>query len=262
MSAPLPSRRRAKAALPAPESADLSTLAFAEKGGPLLAVVGVAGGAGTTSIAYLVAATAARESRGTPVMVCDLGGPQAGMRHLAKVSSAASVVDVARFLGEGKRPKGSPFAAGEFGVRVIATGPELDQPVPDEGVIRLIGDARKAHGLTVVDCGTLTRHSERIVLAMATHIMWVMPATQHGVQRAASLFEVLTQFLPGKEVVFARQDINGDRAAVTNIVQLAEARNATVVLMPHLDTLAEHDTEETIEDAATGLQAIGTVLHR
>jgi len=53
---------------------------------PLLAVCGVCGGAGTSTLSYLVARFAAAAARGH-VLVCDTGGPAGGLAACARVQS-------------------------------------------------------------------------------------------------------------------------------------------------------------------------------
>jgi len=56
------------------------------------------------------------------------------------------------------------FGVGQHGVRVLAAGPEFTSRCPDDRVKELVADAREVHGLTVVDCGTLAREADQVVL--------------------------------------------------------------------------------------------------
>lgn len=56
--------------------------------GPLLAVCGLTGGAGVTTLSYLIALAAARE-RADPVLVADMGGPSGGLAACAGVEVEA-----------------------------------------------------------------------------------------------------------------------------------------------------------------------------
>ena len=51
--------------------------------GSLLAVCGLCGGAGASTLAYLIAALRA-EQQGGPVLVCDTGGPAGGLAAYAE----------------------------------------------------------------------------------------------------------------------------------------------------------------------------------
>ena len=102
-------------------------LSFSRRGGPVFAIVGICGGAGATTVAYLTAAAAALEST-QPVLLADLGGPNAGIAAVARVHNH-SFTTVVEHLASGHRPLGAPFATGEYGMRVLAGPPELDQPV-------------------------------------------------------------------------------------------------------------------------------------
>ena len=58
------------------------------------------GGAGATSLAYLVALAAARQSTG-PVLVADTGGPSGGLAGLAGVEAPRSLPELASHLEAG-----------------------------------------------------------------------------------------------------------------------------------------------------------------
>jgi Flp pilus assembly CpaE family ATPase len=236
-------------------------LGFSSRGGPLVAVAGMCGGAGATTLAYLAAAAAAIESTG-PVLLADLGGPSAGIATYARVQSAQSFTSLAGSLGRGEPPHGSPAVTGEYGLQVLATGPELDQPVPDGSAAQLLDQAAAAHALTVLDCGGLTRAVERVGLELATHVVWVLPATTAGVRRAAALLGTMGKYAPAREIVVARHDQGNGRPPITALAALADARHAPLVLVPHLDDLVEASTEVVLEQAALALQALGGVLHR
>ena len=92
--------------------------------GPMLAVCGLAGGAGATTLAYLVALAAAEQDDG-PVLVADTGGPSGGLAALAGVETSHSLVELAAHIA-GHRPlEGGVYATGPSGVRVLATAPEF-----------------------------------------------------------------------------------------------------------------------------------------
>ena len=143
--------------------------------GPLLAVCGLCGGAGTSTLAYLIALFTARR-HSDPVLVCDTGGPDGGLADHAGVAAPRSLVEVAEHVTTGL-PPGRVYVTGANGVRVLATGPRFTPDCAADGVKLVLDDARGAHALTVVDCGTLTRAAEQIALAAASHIAWVLPAT-------------------------------------------------------------------------------------
>ena len=68
--------------------------------GPLLAVCGLCGGAGASTLAYLVALAEARR-RSAPVLVGDTGGPGGGISCYAGVQAPRSLVEVADHVAAG-----------------------------------------------------------------------------------------------------------------------------------------------------------------
>ena len=124
--------------------------------GPLLAVCGLAGGVGATTLSYLIALAAVRQWN-DPVLVADTGGPSGGLAECAGVEVERSLSELAQQLAAGVPLDGGIFATGRDGLRVLATGPEFSSRPADHEVVLLLAHAREAHGLTVIDCGTLTR---------------------------------------------------------------------------------------------------------
>jgi Flp pilus assembly CpaE family ATPase len=236
-------------------------LAFHQRGGPLLALAGVCGGAGTSTVAYLIAAGAALESS-VPVLLADLGGPGASIAAYAGVASRQSFATIAEHLARGQRPREAPFASGEYGMRLLASTPAIDDQVGEHLAESVLEQAVAAHALTVLDCGQLTRSMERLALAQATHVGWVLPASTLGLRRASTLLGVLARERSRREVVIARHDRPTTSSLLDGLAQLAEERTGRLVLVPHLDDLAEHDTARLIEQAALALQALGGILHR
>ena len=167
------SRRRRSASSGEPFVPGLS---FAATPGPLLAVAGLSGGAGTSVLAYLIAVTAARESS-APVLVVDTGGPTAGLASHAGVSAPRTLADIAERIAAEEPVTGALWADGEHGLRVLAGVPQFTVNGDRDAILRVLADARDAHGLTVADTGTLARGAEQATLAAATHVAWTLPAT-------------------------------------------------------------------------------------
>jgi hypothetical protein len=248
-------RRRAVASTDAPSVPGLS---FTKTPGPLLLVVGLVGGAGASTLAYLTAAIAAAEST-APVLVCDTGGPTAGLGVYAGVQSARTLADTSERVVAGEPTGGGLFAQAQDGPRVIAGDPQFTVSGEKEGVQRLLHDARLVHGLTVVDGGTLARGAEQAVITVATHVAWVLPATDGALQRAR---RVLARMAPlGRpELIIARAD--SQRAPMDALGDLADERRAPLILMPHLAALAEDRSVDACGEAALTLQAIAGLLQR
>jgi len=233
-------------------------LAFDEPGGPLLAVVGLCGGAGATTLAHLIASAATRESQAA-VLAIDAGGPTAGLSTYARVRSADSLLGFAASLARGESIP-SLFAETAEGLRIIATDPRFEADAPVEAVERLLTDARHAHGLTVVDCGSLTNEVGRAAVRLATHVAWVLPATVGGTARATRLLRAFNGFVDAAEVVCARHDLGDKRAPMSDLTALADRRGAPLALIPHIDEFERLDIDERIEQAAVAFQALAGVL--
>jgi len=243
-----------------PEGA--AALTFRTKGGPLVGVAALCGGAGASSLAVLTALAAARSSD-APVLVCDTGGASGGLACYAGTESRYSLAAASERLAAGAPvARDELFALSSHGLRVLAVGPEADADGDLRVVTRLLSDARHAHGLTVVDCGTLTRPLQRHALEHATHILWVLPATVSGARRAERVLDIVPPYLPGRETVVARHDASEHKPPMRQLTALADDRGGPLVLMPHIPDLAEAPDEDAFDAADIALQAIGAVLRR
>jgi hypothetical protein len=236
---------------------------------PLLAVCGLCGGAGTSTLSYLVARFAVAKAPGH-VLVCDTGGPADDLAACARVQSPRSLLEAAARVARGLPLHGGlyavdePAGSSEHELRVIATGPRLADADGTDGLELLLAMARNggAHALTVVDCGTLTRAAEQIALAKASHIAWVLPATPSGVRRGARVLGAVNPYLLGRELVVARRDEREPKAALDDLKRLAEQRDAPLILVPHLPDLDTGKTDAALAAAQVSLQAIDGVLER
>ena len=177
--------------------------------GPLVAVCGLCGGAGTSTLAYLLASYAAREGLSL-VLVADTGGPGGGLSCYAGVSAPRSLTDAAQYVASGLSTR-QLVATTDDGLRVLATEPQFTPQCARDGIELLLDHARDRYALTVLDCGTLAREADQVALAKASHVAWVLPATESGVRRARRVLEAATSCLHGRELIVARHD---DRARV------------------------------------------------
>ena len=228
--------------------------------GPLLAVCGLAGGAGATTLSYLIALAAARQSS-EPVLVADTGGPSGGLAACAGVEVPRSLGELAEQLDTGVTLGSGIYAAGRDGLRVLASGPEFSSPRADDQVRELLADAREAHGLTVIDCGTLAREVEQTAAAAATHIAWMLTATAHGVSRGRRVLESAPR-MAGKELIVARNDVRQANAPLRELRRIAVERRAPLVLVPHLTGLDAERLAAAAEAAQVPVQAILGALRR
>jgi len=228
--------------------------------GPLLAICGLVGGAGATSLAYLVAVAAARRSA-EPVLVADTGGPCGGLATLAGVEAPRSLPELASQLAAGVALRYGLYAAGPAGVRVLASGPGLTSSCPHKELDRILADAREAHALTVIDCGTLGRDVDQVAAAAATHTAWVMPATDPGVSRGVHVLQAAPQ-VSGKEILVSRRDVHQPKAPLRELRRSAAVLRAPLVLVPHLPSLESGRIDRALQEAQVAIEAILGVLRR
>ncbi len=233
-------------------------LSFTEMPGPLLAVVGLCGGAGASTIAYLTAATAAMQSD-LPVLVCDTGGPTAGLAAYAGVRSPLTLADASERIASCQPVDGSLFAIDRHGLRVIAGEPQFTVQGEPAGIQRILEDARNAHVLSVLDCGTLARAAEQTAMSLATHIAWVLPANENAVVRAGRVLDRIAA-LSRPEILIARA--TPGKASLDALADLADERRAPLLLMPSVGDVLEQPVFEVADEAAITLQAIGGFLRR
>jgi hypothetical protein len=235
---------------------------------PLLAVCGVCGGAGASTLSYLLARFAVTCESGH-VLICDTGGPAASLAAIARTESTWSLPELSDRLARELPLTSDVFAiddrAGAPGseLRVIATLPRLGVPGDPAALQAILEMARSdgIHALTVVDCGTLQRAADRIALRNASHVAWVLPATAHGVRRGRLLLAAIGP-LPGqRELLIARREPRTLTPRRRAVKALARQRNAPLILLPELPD--EHtDPARALQRAQVGLQAILGALAR
>ena len=228
----------------------------ARPGGLLVCVAALCGGAGATTLALLMGRACARD--GGAALVCDTGGPSGGLAAHARISSRSSLAHLSRLVAAG-RPvdRRDMFATVGDRLRVIARPPHEHDAGDEGGLRRLLGDARAAHRLTVVDCAA-PGAADRLALALATHTIRVLPASPAGLRRAEpALYAAPAP--TGRELIVARRD-SGDPAPVRALRELADRRGAPLVLMPAIADL--DDAPAALAAADVTLQAIATFLAR
>ena len=126
----------------------------------------------------------------------------------------------------------------------------------------VLDDARGAHALTVVDCGTLTRAAEQIALATASHIAWVLPATPSGVRRGERVLGAVNPYLLGGEIIVARRDEREPKAALDELKRLPATVTPRSSLSPTCPRSADAGSDAALDAAQVSLQAIHGVLAR
>lgn len=228
--------------------------------GALLAVCSLCGGAGASTLAYLIGAAAATSD--APVLVCDGAEPTAGLSAYASLESLRSFEELASELAQGQPVGEGLFAEPRAGLRLIATAPRVNEQSNPVAIARLLADARDEHRLTIVDCGRLATAVGQVARQHASHVAWVLPATVSGVLRARRVLGVYEPDSSQRELVVARADSGRRQAPMAELTALAEARRAPLVLMPHVPDLGEHTCEQGLEAAAVTLEAIRSVVRR
>ena len=103
------------------EAAVACGLAFDEPGGPLIAVCGLVGGAGASTLALCLARQAAHESA-APVLLTELAASSAGLAVLAGQASALSLGGLAQQVADGQTPARA-FVELEPRLRLLASPP-------------------------------------------------------------------------------------------------------------------------------------------
>lgn len=207
-------------------------LAFDELGGPLVAVCGLAGGAGTTTVALLLAHHAAAAST-APILLTEADPLRAGLAVLTGATTPHPLIDLAQQTANNHVPTDT-FLELKPGLRLIAATPRRNTTT-DAGAVRaLLGEARAAHGLVIVDCAT-TWTPDSPPLASATHILWSTPATPAGLAQARALLDSELMPAPGRavEALVATAHQPRARVSVRALRRLAAQRCERLVLIPH-----------------------------
>ena len=228
--------------------------------GPLLAVCGLSGGAGASTLAYLTALAAARSTTGA-VLLADTGGPGGGISRYAGVETPRSLSEVSELLAA-SLPVGQLLATTSDGLRVLATGPRLAADCARDGIELLLDHARRRYTLTVIDCGTLARQADQIALAKASHVAWILPASTGAVDRGHKTLDALAPHPSGREMLLARHMPSDRRRALRELRDLARERRAPLILLPSLPELATGHTRAALETAQVPLQAVLGALAR
>jgi hypothetical protein len=144
---------------------------------PLVAVCGLAPGAGTSTLALGIA-RAARAAGNRPLLCCELDGAAGGLAEIAGQSTKWSLAELAG------RPRHTEpaFAVLEDGVRLIASSGHRPAVEDADGALEeMLGRARVAHAATIVDCGALQSRYASLGLELASHVVWVVAADARAV---------------------------------------------------------------------------------
>lgn len=221
----------------------------------MVAVAGLCGGAGTSTIALLLASAAAAESS-TPVLLVETGGPTATLSLLTGGSSRRSLVDLAHQVKAGHQAAEAPFEVVGDGLRLIAGAPQFERDTDEAALEMIFDDAKVAHGLTVVDCSSLTGAADLVALRRATHVVWSVPDTDLGAARAEAVLDSLELPLVGRELLAVRHVGAGALVPATTWTTIARRRDCDVVLVPHVPEMFELPLDERVARTAAALDAL------
>jgi len=191
----------------------------AHAGAPLVAVCGLAGGAGTTLLAWLIALESL-DAGDDPVLLTELPACAGGLAALTSASSA---------------PAGLTVDAG--------TAAEHAPAADAEQLARALADARATQARVVVDCGRLHDAVAQRVLADASHVVWTVPAGPAAGETARAL--LLDSGLvppPGGALellaVVATRPATLSHDAARALRDVVAERAERLVLVPHVRSLA------------------------
>jgi hypothetical protein len=197
-------------------------------------VCGLTGGAGTSTIALALGRLAAAASA-APVLLTEADPTRAGLAVLTGRAAPHPLVELARRVAHDAAPA-QTFLELEPGLRLVAASPRWCASPEPAAVSALLGEAHAAHGLVIVDHAT-TWTTDSPILASATHTLWVVPATPHGLARARALFDsdVLPPGGRSVEALVAIAHAGRPRVSVRALRRLAGARCERLVLVPCSD---------------------------
>jgi MinD-like ATPase involved in chromosome partitioning or flagellar assembly len=236
-------------------------LRFDELGGPLVAVCGLVGGSGASTLAFALARQAARESA-APVLLTESDTHRGGLAVVAGQSTVLGLRDLAQQVADGQTPR-EPFLELEHGLRLIAAAPRQGTKPEPAQLDALLRDARSAHGLVVVDCGVAWA-AARPVLDASTHVIWTVTASRAAVTHARMLMASDALPTPGRsrEVLVAVAVDRRTGVSVRALRRLADLRCERLVLAPHADALARGEPTDASMALGRTLTGVGRVLGR
>jgi hypothetical protein len=197
-------------------------------------VCGLTGGAGTSTLAFALAHLGAAAST-APVLATEVDPTRAGLAVLAGRVAPYALVELAERVAHDAAPA-ETFLELEPGLRLVAASPRAHTNPEPTIISALLGEARAAHGLVIVDHGA-TWTADSPILASATHTLWVVPATPHGLARAQALFESGVMPPAGRsvEALVATGHEGQPRVSVRALRHLARVRCERLVLVPCSD---------------------------
>lgn len=219
----------------------------------LLAVCGIGGAAGTSTLTFLTALYA-QGFLSAPLLLCDTGGPAASLAVLAEKQSQLSLPQTAAAIGADALAV-PPFVPLTAKVRLIAREPDFDDTLDPDGLRRLLRDARAAHSLTIVDCGTLQRPVERAVAEQASSILWTVQGSPMGASRARATLRSLP-LRADREILAVWAGERRSSTVEHELMSAADLHGAAVVFVPALPEVSQVGLDTALGVGQVALEAI------
>ncbi len=243
------------------EGAARCGLAFDELGGPLVVVCGLVGGSGASTLAFCLARQAARESQ-APVLLTEPDSRRAGLAVIAGHATPMCLSSLAQRVADDQAPA-EPFLEIQPGLRLVASAPGRGADPEPGHLSALMREARAAHGIVIVDCGSAWATAGPLLDA-ATHIVWTVTATGAAVARAGLMVASDALPTPGRwhEVLVAVAMERRPSASVRALRRLAAHRCERLVLAPHSEAAARGAFADASIDLGRPLTGIAQVLRR
>jgi Flp pilus assembly CpaE family ATPase len=218
-------------------------------------VCSLVGGAGASTLAYLLARRAARHSA-APVLLAELQD-QGGLAALTGTDGPVGLRELANAV-ERDDDVARPFAQLPGGVRLVASPHPAPPPPPPAALAHVLGDAREAHGLVVIDGGNVAAPDVDVLLEQASHVLFVLPATVAALRRAELLAAagILDRAGGALATLVAVATAHGRGAHVRQLRRLAERHVDRLLLVPHVAELAagqHQQAEARLENTFAGL---------
>jgi cellulose biosynthesis protein BcsQ len=257
LTARLPLLRRS----PATAGVEVELLAYHRTGGPLVAVCSLVGGAGGSTLAYMLARRAARHST-APVLLAELQD-QGGLTALTGTPGPVGLRDLANAVVRDD-DVARPFAQLPGGLRLVASPHPVPQPPPPAALAHVLRDAREAHGMVVIDGGHVAGADVNVLLEQASHVLFVLPATVAALRRAELLAAagILDRAGGALATLVAVATEQGRCAHVRQLRRLAERHVERLLLVPHVAELAAGEHQQAEARLENTFAALAMLLRR
>lgn len=212
---------------------------------PIVAVVGLHGGAGTSTVAALLAYASAGRAA-----LCDVGGPTATLwRRADSGHSLAAAADA--LARDALQPPLAVQGPGE--TTVVAGRPQL-LPGHDvtEGMRTILGQAATRHALVLVDCGCRSHPAQASALALCDQVVWVADLTVIAIDQITAVLSAGHDGAPARQYIAARGAAG--RSHLKDLRRVASESVAPIALLE--DVGDGRDLDQASVDAGMGLDAL------